>query len=50
MQRRYKHAFQTIERLCPCKMVTKKGSFEKRWLSFETPAYQDMTLGAQELY
>jgi hypothetical protein len=56
MQRRCNHAFPTIERLCftrgPCKVVIKKNSFQKPFrveLSSETPACQDMSLGAEEL-
>jgi hypothetical protein len=49
MQRRCKHAFSTIERLCfllvLCKVVTKKISVEKGELSFETPACQEMSWG-----
>jgi hypothetical protein len=47
MQRRCKHAFPTIERLCflrgPCKEVIKKSSVEAvqgSESSFETPVYQ----------
>jgi hypothetical protein len=50
MQRRCKHAFPKRERQCflrgPCKVVVKKSSIES---SFETPACQDMSLGAEEL-
>jgi hypothetical protein len=50
MQQRSKHAFPTIESLCflrgPNKVVIKRSSVEK---SFETPAYRDMCLGAEEL-
>jgi hypothetical protein len=33
----------------PCRMVIKKSSVEKSWLRFETPACQDVSLGAEEL-
>jgi hypothetical protein len=50
MQQRCKHAFPTIERLCflrgPCKLVIEESSVEP---SFEMPACQDVSLGAEEL-
>jgi hypothetical protein len=55
MQRHYKLAFPTIERLCflrsPYKEVIKKSSVELSRVesSFETPACRDMSLGAEEL-
>jgi hypothetical protein len=42
MQRRCKHAFSTIERLCflrgPCRVFIKKSSAEKSWVSRRQPA------------
>jgi hypothetical protein len=55
MQRDYKHAFPTIERLCslrgPCKVVIKKSEVDSSQVEsgFETPACQDMSLGSYEL-
>jgi hypothetical protein len=51
MQRHYKFAFSTVEMLFsawPVQSGYKEESVEKSQSSFETPAWQDISLGAEE--
>jgi hypothetical protein len=51
MQRRYKHTFPTIERLCflygPCKVVIKKSSDEKSKVEFRDASLLGYELGSR---
>jgi hypothetical protein len=51
MQRRCKHAFQTIEKLFSAWSMQSgyKEEFSEVSRVFETPACQDMSLGAEEM-
>jgi hypothetical protein len=53
MQRRCKHVFSTIDRLCflrsPCRGVIKRQRMSSELVEFETPACQDGSLGAEEM-
>jgi hypothetical protein len=51
MQRRCKHAFPTIERLCflrgPCRVVIKKSSVEKSLVVFRDASLPGYELGSR---